>query len=220
MYFVHFSSSLSELVILRAVRFLTLLDSGTDSRGKGQLSRCSIPCTLGPLFKVLCLQNTGRLCIRLKRGGQFCCQRLADRFPLPPSVWWGLSKNRSRGWEKPCLRPLRRQPPLGVARRQQLLLQGCPQGHWAPRLKSFLSIAVCKPVRGDPGTGSSSNATLSSLIPGVPGSLTPRLGLAEWSSQTPGLWPASACAPVRFRQKTLPAPPLPLEAPASERLET
>ncbi|CAN0463319.1 unnamed protein product [Rangifer tarandus platyrhynchus] len=39
----------------------------------------------------------------------------------------------SRGWTKTCLRPLRRQPPLGVARRQQLPLQRCPQGRWAPR---------------------------------------------------------------------------------------
>ena len=137
MYFVHFSS-LNEVVILCPVRFLALLDLGTDRRRQGQLSRCSISYTPGPVFKVLRLQNAGRLCIRLKRGGQFCCQRLADLFLLPPSVWRGLSKDKSRGRMKTCLRPLRRQPPLGVARRQQLPLQGCPQGRWAPRLEKLL----------------------------------------------------------------------------------
>lgn len=116
---------------------LTLLDWALTAGERGT-DRGSGPCTPGPLFTVLRLQNTGRLCIRLKRGGQFCCQRLADRFFHPPSVWRGLSKAMSRGWTKTCLRPLRRQPPLGVARRQQLPLQRCPQGRWAPRLEKLL----------------------------------------------------------------------------------
>lgn len=106
-YFVHFSLSLNEVVILCTVRFLTLPawlgHWPQETVAAGRMLPHWHP---APLFNVLCLQNAGRLRISLKRGRPVLLLAAGWPFLLPPSAWRGLSKDKSkRSWTTACHRP-------------------------------------------------------------------------------------------------------------------